>query len=253
MNIVITGGPTNEPIDKVMKITNMSTGGLAVSMAYDAAKHGHTVTAILNYSVKADMLYGLDNVSVLRVETTDDLMQALQEVSGPNIDIVIHSAAVADYAPEFTFRMEDMAFEIASEVSGSRDLSETELSQKILEIMKNPICKVYDESKISSYEQNLTVKLGLTPKVISNLRAWFPNAKLYGFKLLENVPRNKLIDVATKLCIKNNMDGIFANDLSILRKGHPTRLVINKDGWNGVELNGAEEIIDFVLNDGGDK
>ena len=30
--IIITGGPTNEPIDEVMKITNMSTGSLSTKL-----------------------------------------------------------------------------------------------------------------------------------------------------------------------------------------------------------------------------
>ena len=32
-NVLITGGPTNEYIDEVMKITNMSTGSLSISLA----------------------------------------------------------------------------------------------------------------------------------------------------------------------------------------------------------------------------
>ena len=80
----------------------------------------------------------------------------------------------------------------------------------ILAVLTNPNCKVDDNTKISSYEPNLTVKLTLTTKLISKLKEWFPESVLVGFKLLENVSREHIIEVAQKLCIKNKMDS-FAN------------------------------------------
>ena len=43
-----------------------------------------------------------------------DYKIVLEEESKYNYDLVIHSSAVGDYKPEFTFRMEDIAKEIES-------------------------------------------------------------------------------------------------------------------------------------------
>ena len=45
--VLITGGPTNEYIDEVMKITNMSTGKVAVQLAALFARGGYHVTLCL--------------------------------------------------------------------------------------------------------------------------------------------------------------------------------------------------------------
>ena len=47
MRIVITGGPSSEPIDQVRVITNRSTGELAVTLARRAAASGHSVELFL--------------------------------------------------------------------------------------------------------------------------------------------------------------------------------------------------------------
>ena len=115
---------------------------------------------------------------------------------------------------------------------------------EVLNILTNPKCKVNDDTKISSYEPNLTVKLTLTTKLISHLREWYPDALLVGFKLLENVSRDYLIEVARKLCIKNNMDYIIANDLHDLRGGMHLSFLINKEGYQNVEFHNPEDIFE---------
>ena len=150
--------------------------------------------------------------------------------------MVIHSSAVGDYKPEFSFRMEDLAKEIL-------DLSENQKTYEgILAVLTNPKCKLNDDTKISSYEPNLTVKLTLTTKLISNLKEWFPNSVLVGFKLLENVSKEHLIEVARKLCEKNNMSYIIANDLADLRKGNHISYLVNKDGYQNYDFHSPEDI-----------
>ena len=114
--------------------------------------------------------------------------------------------------------------------------------EEILNILTNPNCKVNDNTKISSYEPHLTVKLTLTTKLISHLREWFPNATLVGFKLLENVTKEHLMEVARKLCVKNNMDYIIANDLHDLRQGEHLSFLINSDGYQNVCFHSPEDI-----------
>ena len=114
----------------------------------------------------------------------------------------------------------------------------------LLPTLTNPSCKVDDDTKISSYESNLTVKLGLTPKLISHLREWYPNALLVGFKLLENVEKEYLMEVARKLCIKNRMDYIIANDLHDLRQGQHLSFLVNEEGYQNVEFHSPEDIFE---------
>ena len=109
------------------------------------------------------------------------------------------------------------------------------IGKKTLETEPIPAAKVkeileeFSEKHELSYEQNLTVKLGLTRKLISNLRNWYPDSLLIGFKLLENVPKEHLIEVARKLCEKNRMDFIIANDLHDLRNGEHLSFLVNSE------------------------
>ena len=242
-NILITAGPTNEYIDEVMKITNMSTGRLGIELTKNYLMNGAKVTLVATRSVFRSGLfekYGLvnnPNLKSIPIETTEEMFNALESESNYEYDLIIHSSAVGDYKPEFSFKMEDLAEEISKAIISGKTTRE-----EILEILINPNCKVNDNTKISSYEPNLTVKLTLTPKLISHLREWYPNAILVGFKLLENVSKEYLMEVAKKLCIKNNMDYIIANDLHDLRQGMHLSFLVNKDGYQDVEFHSPEDI-----------
>ena len=54
---LITCGPTNEYIDEVMKITNMSTGRLGVELSRELSSRGHEITLICTRSVARGGLY----------------------------------------------------------------------------------------------------------------------------------------------------------------------------------------------------
>lgn len=258
--ILITAGPTNEYIDEVMKITNMSTGRLGIELTNELSSRGYEVTLVCTRSVTYNSLYfkyGLENnplVKTVKIETTEQMLQALaaEALEGNTYDLVVHAAAVGDYKPEFTFKMEDMASEISEmlyeEFNGELPVSEQIVTNKILEVLTRPYCKVDDNTKISSYEPNLTVKLGLTPKLISHLKAWFPEAILVGFKLLENVTKDHIIDVATKLCNKNNMNYIIANDLHDLRQGKHISYLVNKDGYCNFDFHSPDDIANKIIS-----
>ena len=242
-NILITAGPTNEYIDEVMKITNMSTGRLGIELTKNYLNEGAHVTLIATRSVfrsglfEKHKLQDNPNLKGIPIETTEDMFKALENESKNKYNLVIHSSAVGDYKPEFSFKMEDLANELAIAIHDGKTTKE-----EILNILTNPNCKVNDDTKISSYEPNLTVKLTLTPKLISNLRKWYKDSILVGFKLLENVPKKHLMEVAKKLCIKNDMDYIIANDLHDLRQGEHLSFLINKDGYQKVEFHSPEDI-----------
>lgn len=262
--ILITAGPTNEYIDEVMKITNMSTGRLGIELTNELSSRGYEVTLVCTRSVTYNSLYfkyGLENnplVKTVKIETTEQMLQALtaEALEGYTYDLVVHAAAVGDYKPEFTFKMEDMAEEIYNKIEEFTNFSKKvgyfpshkEIKDIISDTLTNPKCKVNDDTKISSYEPNLTVKLGLTPKLISHLKEWFPEATLVGFKLLENVTKDHIIDVATKLCNKNNMNYIIANDLHDLRQGKHISYLCNKDGYCNVDFHSPQDIANKIIS-----
>ena len=245
-NILITGGPTNEYIDEVMKITNMSTGSLSRAQAELFLLAGCRVTAIFNHSVSVEKLaeYMTGDeppLTVIGVETTDDMLKAIEACKDEaHYDAIIHAAAVGDYKGEFSFLLEDMA----EELFAAKDSAKS--AEDFLKIMENPACKLNDDTKISSYQKNLTVKLTLTPKVIGSLRDWFPDTLLVGCKLLEGVPKQELYDVATHLAEKNRMDYILANDLADLRDGKMARHLCTAEGYTGIELETPKDIFEFI-------
>ena len=240
--VLITAGPTNEYIDEVMKITNMSTGRLGVELAKNFLNEGCFVTLICTRSVARSGLYekydlgNKDNLKTVQIETTEDMYKALENESVEKYDLVIHSSAVGDYKPEFSFRMEDLAKELMEVKDRSYE--------NILDVLTNPKCKVNDDTKISSYEPNLTVKLTLTTKLISHLKEWFPSSVLVGFKLLENVSKEHLIEVGRKLCEKNSMNYIIANDLADLRKGNHVSYLVNNIGYQNHEFHSPRDIFE---------
>ena len=240
--VLITAGPTNEYIDEVMKITNMSTGRLGIELTKNFIKNNCEVTLICTRSVARSGLFeryklaSETNLKTVQIETTEDMYNALESEKTEKYDLVIHASAVGDYKPEFSFKMEDMAKEILETIEENKSY------ESILSVLTNPKCKLNDETKISSYEPNLTVKLTLTTKLISHLKEWFPNSVLVGFKLLENVAKEYLIEVAKKLCIKNDMDYIIANDLADLRKGNHISYLVTKEGYQTHEFHSPEDI-----------
>lgn len=224
----------------------MSTGSLSLQLSNHFLDHGDFVCLVMNKGVSLERLNVYleqpERLKVVPVETTEEMLDALESERNFTYDLVIHAAAVGDYKGDFSFLMEDLAEELFEEGKRRGGFSSAE---EILNLLTSPTCKLDDSSKISSYQQNLTVKLTLTPKIIAWLREWFPQACLVGCKLLENVEKEELFQVAQALCKKNGMDFILGNDLADLRKGLSARYLVNEQGFTGVALDGAEAIFAY--------
>lgn len=94
MKILITSGPTREPIDAVRYISNRSSGKLGIALARAAAAAGHETTLLLGPGPATPELGSA--VTVRRFETVSDL-QRLLEAHWPGHQVLIMAAAVADY------------------------------------------------------------------------------------------------------------------------------------------------------------
>ncbi len=90
--IVVTAGPTLEPIDPVRVITNRSSGKMGYAVANAARDAGAEVTLITGPTA-LDAPYG---VRVVPIETVAELRDAVL-ASLPDADAVVMAAAIADY------------------------------------------------------------------------------------------------------------------------------------------------------------
>lgn len=92
--ILVTAGPTREAIDPVRYITNHSTGKMGYAIAQAAARRGAEVTLVSGpVSLRAPL-----GVKVVPVVSARDMFEAVTAVSEEQ-DVIIKSAAVADYRP----------------------------------------------------------------------------------------------------------------------------------------------------------
>jgi phosphopantothenoylcysteine decarboxylase/phosphopantothenate--cysteine ligase len=91
--VLISAGGTREPIDAVRVIANRSSGKQGYAIAAEAAARGADVTLVstVDRAVPA-------GVRVVAVETAAQMEAAMRE-SAPTADVVIMSAAVADFRP----------------------------------------------------------------------------------------------------------------------------------------------------------
>lgn len=92
--VVVTAGPTMEAIDPVRFISNHSTGKMGYAIAKCAMERGAEVTLITGKTSIEKPLF----VKVIDVVSAKDMFEVVKRES-ENADIIIKSAAVADYTP----------------------------------------------------------------------------------------------------------------------------------------------------------
>lgn len=101
LKILVTGGPTWVAIDKVRVITNIFSGRLSYAIVEEAARKGATVTFLFGPGrINIDGLKNKKNVKIIRYKFFDELFTYMKkEISSGKYNVVVHSAAVADYKP----------------------------------------------------------------------------------------------------------------------------------------------------------
>ncbi len=94
MKVLITAGPTREPIDPVRFLTNRSSGKMGYTLAGAFVHEGHSVLLVsgpTNLAVP-------ENVDFIPVETAAEMHEVVSHHIG-RMDIAVFAAAVADYTP----------------------------------------------------------------------------------------------------------------------------------------------------------
>lgn len=92
--VLVTSGPTREPVDAVRFVGNRSSGRMGHALARAARLRGAEVVLITG-PVDGTAPFGVD---VVRVETALEMRDAVFDVVG-GADVAVHAAAVADYRP----------------------------------------------------------------------------------------------------------------------------------------------------------
>jgi phosphopantothenoylcysteine decarboxylase/phosphopantothenate--cysteine ligase len=117
--VLVTAGPTREPLDPVRYLSNRSSGRMGYAIADVARRRGAQVT-LVSGPTSVPVPLGVD---VMRVTTAKEMHAAVMSAA-PQHQIVIKAAAVADYAP----------VSVAAEKIKKRDGEDT----LTLELRKNP-------------------------------------------------------------------------------------------------------------------
>ena len=95
--VLITAGPTHEPIDPVRFITNRSSGRMGFALAKMARRRGADVTLI---SGPTHLPVPRGNVRFISVGTASEMREAVLE-HYKECSVIIKAAAVSDYHPKF--------------------------------------------------------------------------------------------------------------------------------------------------------
>ncbi len=179
MRCIVTAGPTYESLDEVRRLTNFSTGRLGSELANFLAARGHEVTLLIGQQATYRCERHARQVETFT--TTANLRERLQALAG-QADAVFHAAAISD----FTFGKIWLR-------SPEEELTELKLG------------------KISTRQGTLLAELVPTPKIIAELRRWFPKARLVGWKYEVDGDRPGVIRLAEKQIAECQTDACVAN------------------------------------------
>lgn len=228
--IIITAGGTSEKIDNVRKITNSSSGKLGMIIANHLLEQNEDI--IIYYICSRNSLKPRNNkIKIIEIDGTIDLKNKIENMLlNEKIDYFIHSMAVSDYMTDYVTTIENIKESIKN-------------SNNIDEAFSN--IEVIGGNKISSYENDLVIVLKPTPKIISIIKNISPSTYLVGFKLLDGVSKEELINTAKKLKVKNKCDLVVANDLEKIKKGEHVAYII--DDMNELEAIGKNDIAKKIV------
>jgi phosphopantothenoylcysteine synthetase/decarboxylase len=94
VKVLVTAGPTREPLDPVRFLTNRSSGKMGYTLAGAFAHEGHQVM-LVSGPTALDVPEGVDFIAV---ETAAEMHDVVASYIG-KMDIAVFAAAVADYTP----------------------------------------------------------------------------------------------------------------------------------------------------------
>lgn len=185
MNILVTAGNTQTPIDQVRCITNVFTGRTGAQIALEAHRRGHDVTLLTSHPEVVRRDTPTERWTTRSYRTFDDLHSLMADlVSGGGFDVLILAAAVSDF---------HVAGVYADRTGSPIDISSGKLSSRLSE---------------------LWLRLTPTPKLADKVRSeWGCRGVFVKFKLEVGVTNEKLREIAVQSRAQSDADLIVANTL----------------------------------------
>lgn len=215
MRVVVTCGPSYEPIDEVRRLTNFSTGESGIMLANALASAGYEVHCFKG--VGATCTRPIEAAHVTPFATNDNLLASLEALQErETIAAVFHTAALSD------FRVSSVHRSDGTEVAAP---------------------------KIPSREGELLLRLVPAEKVISHLRKLFPVSRIVGWKYELNGRRAEALHAAVRQIDENRTDvcvvnghaygagfGFLEPGAPLVHCGDKTELCNHLVGWLGLEV-----------------
>lgn len=216
MNLLVTAGNTQTPIDRVRCITNIFTGRTGAQVALEAHRRGHTVTLLTSHPEVID--HPKDRWAVRPYRTFHDLERALAElVPGNRFDALVHAAAVSDYHLAGTY----------APVAGAHfdPMHGTWANGKLADV---------SAGKVKSHHPELWLRLVPTPKLADLVRTtWAFRGTFVKFKLEVGITDAELREIAFRSRVQSDADLIVANTLE--GKDAVAWIGDRSGGWERVE------------------
>lgn len=201
MNVLVTAGNTQAPIDRVRCITNVFTGRTGTQIAVEASRRGHQVTLLTSHpQVLRAAAPALDvgAVTLEEYRTFEDLKGLMAAmVPGGKFDVLIHAAAVSDY----------MVAGIYAPVTGTvfDPTTGAWAHGKMVDV---------SAGKVKSHHSELWMRLTQTPKLADLVRSpWGFRGVFVKFKLEVGLTDAELQEVAARSREQSDAELIVANTL----------------------------------------
>lgn len=206
MKILVTAGNTQTPIDRVRCLTNIFTGRTGGRIALEAHRRGHQTVLLTSHPELIVELAGREPATsgwaVRTYRTFDDLHRLMAEaIPAGGFDVVIHAAAVSDYAlggvyvpgPGTRFDSDSLRWHAAAGPPSLRDAA---------------------AGKVNSRHEELWLRLVPTPKLVNKIRAdWDFRGLLVKFKLEVGLGEEELLRRAEIARLQSAADLMVANTL----------------------------------------
>lgn len=210
MNVLVTGGGTQAPIDAVRSITNFSTGRFSAQLTEAWLEHGASVWHLCTPTAQRPFvrLAGFDLETVDPESEVARLHQlhAMARQCRDRLHLhVLPTGTVAEYR------------ETLRTLLTAQPIDMVLLAMAVSDYEPEPVA-----GKIDSDHDQITIPCRRVPKVIREVRDWAPRAFLVGFKLLAGSSESDLIATARRAGQANRCDATIANDLDTIRRGQHT-------------------------------
>jgi phosphopantothenoylcysteine decarboxylase / phosphopantothenate---cysteine ligase len=163
--IMVTAGPTREKIDPVRYITNLSTGKMGYAIAEQAKALGAEVI-LVSGPVSIEPPQG---VKVVRVESAEEMYGAVMN-EFESVDMVVKTAAVADYRPKLTHdeKMKKQPGEQVLELERTKDILFDLGQKKTKQVL---VGFAAETTQVEEYAQGKLLKKNADMIVANNVKA----------------------------------------------------------------------------------